>query len=462
MRRGIAVWVLASFVAAGGLVVASADTIGFGYGGGGVVAFFPDLAGVNAYLSENGLSPLSTEFLIGGGGGGRGGEVGGLVFGGMGFGVVAESEGEDRWAELVVGAGGFDVGWAIGGGDGSVLTLGAVLGGGAAVLDVSFSGVVPMGDGRGVIPVPVETREIGRAFGFVLPYVSMEAQILAFLGLEVRIGYLVPLVGVDFGEGLGIPAPSLDFSGPVVGVSLVFGGIGSSGGEKETSKTQISRGSVDLGSAADVSIESGMGTVLVTSYEVAATQSASGRIVEWEAARHAARPRDLDGLRVDVAQTAGGVELRSAGKGQIDYVVRVPAGTNVGVVAGAGRVEFAQCTAEAVSVSIGAGEIVLTNLNAKTLTVSSGTGVAYILYPRVTSLSADVGMGEIQLVLLPTTSATIAASVGVGELTLAGFPEVVAAPRGTLGRTLEAVMGAGEARITLSVGIGKIGIGPTP
>jgi hypothetical protein len=67
-------------------------------------------------------------------------------------------------------------------------------------------------------------------------------------------------------------------------------------------------------------------------------------------------------------------------------------------------------------------------------------------------------MGEIQLVVLPDVSATIAASVGLGELTIAGFPDVAAAPQGVVRRTLHAVLGAGAAQVTLSAGMGQIGI----
>ncbi|MCX6095052.1 MAG: hypothetical protein NTY63_09585, partial [Candidatus Bipolaricaulota bacterium] len=192
MRRGTSVLVLVVLAALCVSLGSLGNAVGFGFGGGGAMVFFPDLTGVNAFLSENGLDPLEGGFLIGGGGGGRGGVIGGMAFGGMGFGVVAESEGIGRSAELVVGAGGFDIGFAVGGNERSVLTLGVVLGGGAAVLDLSFWDVAPIQGGRGVEPVPVETREIGRAFGFILPYVSMEAQLLAFVGLEVRIGYLLP------------------------------------------------------------------------------------------------------------------------------------------------------------------------------------------------------------------------------------------------------------------------------
>ncbi len=438
----------------------AAETAGFGFGGGGVMAFFPDLSGINAFLSTNGLGPLDEGFLIGGGGGGRGGEIGGPVFGGMGFGVMADSEATDRLAELVVGAGGFDVGYAVGGSERSVLTLGVVLGGGAAVLDLTTWGATPTEAGRGIVPVPAEVRTLGRAFGFVLPYVSMEAQVLPFMGLEVRIGYVLPLIGADFGDVVGVPMPSLDLSGPLVGFSLVFGGI--AGGDRGGARTATSRGSIDLGDAARFSLEGGSGTIRISSYVAGETQTSSGRVLEWEAVRNAPRSRDVDTLTVDVAQLATGVEMRSVGNGNIDYTIHVPAGMDLEISHGVGRVEFSACAAAEIAVSLGSGEIVLTEVQAATVTANAGVGLVYLLYPQADVLSVDVGMGAIELVLLPEVSATIAATVGMGELTIAGFPETAASPRGVIGKTLDALLGSGAARITLNAGLGEIRIGSAP
>ncbi len=458
MRKGVLVSVLGVLAVLCASLGALGSAAGFGFGGGGSMVFFPDLSGVNAFLSENGLDSLSEGFLIGGGGGGRGGVIGGMAFGGMGFGVVAESEGADRSAELVVGAGGFDVGLAVGGNETSVLAVGVVLGGGAAVLDLSFWDVVPLQGGRGIVPVPVETREIGRAFAFILPYVSMETQLLAFVGLEVRIGYFLPVVGVDFGDGVGIPAPSLDLSGPFLGFSLVFGGIGDGGGRRGAEKTATSRGSIDLGSATDLSLENGAGTIRITSYAAVPSQTASARAVEWEAVRRAPRPQGLESLQVEVVQSATGVTMRTAGVGDVDYAIRVPVGTSLDVVGGAGRIEIVSYAGDDALISLGAGEIVLDDVQAATLSVTVGVGSLSLSRTQVSELTARIGMGEINLVVLPDVSATIVASVGMGELTIAGFPDVVAAPQGVVRRTLRTALGSGAAQITLSAGIGQIGI----
>ncbi len=38
---------------------------------------------------------------------------------------------------------------------------------------------------------------------------------------ELRLGYILPVFGIDFGDLIGIPAPSLDLSGPTVSFGIL-------------------------------------------------------------------------------------------------------------------------------------------------------------------------------------------------------------------------------------------------
>ncbi|MFC2100090.1 hypothetical protein ACFLSF_04595, partial [Candidatus Bipolaricaulota bacterium] len=174
MKRMVCVFLVATCIGVIGYGVALAEPVGrgFGFGGAMAMAFFPDMTGINTFMSENGMDPFG-DVLIGAGGSGRGGVIGGPAFGGVGWGMLAMSGTEDRHAELIFGGGGFDLGAAIGGDESSVLTIGAVLGGGATVLMLSenmaeVERVCP----TGIIVEPTH-REIGRAIGFVQPYLSM-------------------------------------------------------------------------------------------------------------------------------------------------------------------------------------------------------------------------------------------------------------------------------------------------
>jgi hypothetical protein len=464
MTKRVLALVVALSLAAGSLACLGEDdggALGFGFGGGGMTGFFPNLDGVNAFLSENGLAPLG-EFLIGGGGGGRGGVIGGMSFGGMGWGVAATSTGLDRSAEFTVGAGGFDVGFAVGGDENSVLTLGTALGGGASTLELTIAGPVPLdNDPRGVIPTPV-TRTIGRAFAFVQPYVSMEAQIVSFVGLEVRIGYLVPIIGFDFGDLVAIPAPSLDMSGPFVGVSIVFGGIGGAAesGDDEGA-TSRSSGSFDLGTRSGVSIENGVGDIVVSSYVVDSTQTDFQRIVEWTAVASASDADSLKDLSVEMETAATGVTLHTVGDGRVDYTLRVPAGTNLDLVDGVGRIEVAGHLAAQISVTLGAGEVALSSLVAEELSLSLGAGKIGLSGVEATELKAHVGAGEITLDLPLAVSATVSASVGIGDVDVSGFPGMTTrSHRFFFTRSVNAVLGGGSAGVSLDAGIGRIEVHP--
>ncbi len=454
MRRSL---VLVAIALASGLLLATAEdsgSLGFGFGGGGVAAFFPNLAGVSTYLSENGLDPLG-EFLIGGGGGGRGGVIGGMSFGGMGFGLTATSAGLDRSAELAVGVGGFDLGFAVGGDESSVLTLGAVLGGGASVLELSFSSVQPMG----IVPEPL-SRMAGRAFAMVMPYVSFEAQVLAFVGLEVRIGYLVPVVGFDFGDLIGITAPSLDLSGPFVSACVVFGGIAGGAADAGEPAAEMS-GSLELAGTARLALENRAGDIVVASYAADVTQTRSRRIVEWSASCEGGGWTPPGNPPVDAQSGPKGMTLRTLTEGRVDYMLRVPSGTDLELVNGVGTIHIVGHTANQIRVSLGAGELSLTDVSAGDLSLSVGVGEISVHVRGVGRLDAHAGIGRIGVTLPPGISASVSASAGLGETLMEGFAGMtLRESRFFLTTATEAVLGAGASDCVLSVGIGQIEVRP--
>lgn len=427
------------------------DGLAFGFGGGGVGALFPDLEGVNAFLSENGLGPMESP-LVGGCGGGRGGVVGGPSFGGMGFGVVAESANADRSADLVVGAGGFDLGFAVGGDESSVLTVGAVLGGGASVLDFAFSGVEPAGDEpRGIVPEPL-TRTVGRAFAMVMPYVDFGVELFGPVGLGLRIGYMLPVFGLDFGDDLGIPAPSLDFSGPYVSVSVTVGGIVRMGDAANDGKTTTS-GTLELSDAARLSVESGIGEIVISSYPYSESQTGSRRVVEWQAAYEA----DGDVVPVEAANGPDGAVLRTRGEAEVSYVLRVPWGTSLELACGSGSVRVVGHSGPEIRVSLGVGDVALIDVDAEEVWASVGVGEIAIKTKTVVAMTAHAGIGRIRVHLPPDASASVAASVGIGEAMMDNFAGMALSDRGFLWSDMkEAVLGSGFGECQFTAGIGKV------
>lgn len=470
--------ILAVAVAVSSLAVAAPVARGFGFGGAMGMAFFPDMTGINAFMSENGL-PSMGSFLFGGGGNGRGGEIGNLVFGGIGWGMVALSENDDSYAEFVSAGGGFDLGAAIGGDKTSVLTVGVVLGAGANVL--SLSSLTDFDDDEdfddvttcGIIPGPAN-RELVHVNGFVQPYVSMSAQLLPWIGFEFRCGYIFPVVGMDVGDLVGIPAPSLELSGPTVSLGFAFGGIGSTKEEREARRaaalemaeeeeagrqtvTVASEGSFAVTVGDELMIENSVGDILISSYAVATDDTATELIVEWQAARTAKEKR-IDELQAAAETTDTGVLLSTTGTGQVDYVVRIPTGIDLKVKNGVGMVTVVGHEAQTIIIENAVGEMDLQSLHATALIVAGGIGEIELVDVSASTLLVDLGLGEIAIGLPVDTSARLLAKAGLGNVSLDRFPGMTGGVRGFLGKTANATLGHGETMIELNVGLGEVGI----
>jgi len=438
-----------------GLVAAEPGALEFGFGGAMAMAFFPDMTGINAFMSENGLPPMG-DVLIGVGGGGREGLIGGNAFGGIGWGVLAASKSEDRSAELVFGGGGLDLGAAIGGDEGSVLTLGVVLGGGANVLSLTgppgqTEAVAP----GGIVPEPMH-RELRLIVGFVQPYVSMSAQLLPWMGFDLRLGYVLPLFGIEFGDLLGIPAPSLDLAGPTVGLGLVFGGIGTEPAPEVKAEaeedggparvTAVSEGSFVVAPGAELAIENVLGDVAISAYAVEETE-APDLVVEWQATR-TCKERRIDELQAIPEATDTGTTLKTVGAGRVDYVLRVRAG-NVTLVGHAART---------IIIQNGVGEVNLHDVSATALIVACGVGRIDLPDVYAQQLIADLGVGDIALALPASASAQVAAKTEIGDVTIDRFPGMIGGTHGFIGKSGDVTLGNGERTIELNVRLGRIDI----
>jgi len=459
MKRSIGV-ALVLLLSIGHLVSAQGVSRGFGFGGAMTRAFFPDMTGINTFMSENGL-PSMGRFLVGAGGNGRGGAVPGPVFGGIGWGVMAFSENDELYAELISAGGGFDMGRAIGGDDESVLTVGAVLGGGANVLGI-YGYLYPMVDPQGLVPEPTY-RELVYAHGFVEPYVSMAAEIFPWMGFELRIGYLISVYGAEFGDPIGIPVPSLDFSGPTVSFGIAFGGIGSgkTRGEDDEARSQGNRevtvsteGSFEVAADAELVVNNTVGSVAVSSYEVG---EASPLLVEWQGVK-TVKEKKLHELEIATETTDESASIETIGPGLVEYTIRVPAGIDLKVKLGAGEITVVGHRAQTIILDAGVGELHVRDVSATALFVNAGVGSIALEGIDADHLIAEAGIGEIHLGLVPSTSAILAAEVGIGEVDIDDFPVMVGGTRGWISQSADVVLADGKQRIELEVGLGQINI----
>jgi hypothetical protein len=445
-------------------MAADSVTRGFGFGGAMAMAFFPDMTGINAYMSENGL-PSMGDFLIGAGGSGRGGVIGGPVFGGVGWGLVGESDNGQLSAELVSAGGGFDMGRAIGGNDRSVLTVGAVLGGGANVLSLTNHATFA-GDDEvttcGIIPTPM-AREIVYAHGFVQPYVSMAAQFLPWLGFELRLGYIVPIYGMEFGDVVGIPTPSLKLSGPTVSFGFAFGGIGSGKAadeDLETANEQVTiqrEGSFAVAAGTELVIENALGDIAITGYAPDGAQT-SGLVVHWQATL-SAKEKQVDELQLIQEANDASTTWWVEGSGRVDRTIQVPFGIDLKVKNGAGVITVVDYEAQTIIIENGAGEMQLQDVRAAVLIASGGVGSIALSNLDVNALIGELGIGEITLSLPMDASAKVIARAGIGDVDIDRFPGMTGGVHGFLGKSGNITLGLGKGMIELKVGIGRIGIG---
>jgi hypothetical protein len=99
----------------------------------------------------------------------------------------------------------------------------------------------------------------------------------------------------------------------------------------------------------------------------------------------------------------------------------------------------------------------LADIDAGDLSLSLGLGEIAVQARALGSLSAHAGIGMMRIYLPPDASASVSASVGIGETVFEGFPTTSLRERGFLWtRLADAVLGAGAADCSLSVGIGQI------
>lgn len=214
MKRTVWMVVVVCIGLAGIWTCASAATPALGVA---AIGFFPKGAGLDAFLSENGLPSMGTG-LVGGSGSVRLPGPSGIESRAVAWGVGASLSSATSAADLVSAVGGLELAQTIGGDDTSTLKVGGILGGGATVLSIRGYLHPTLGDG-GFAPEPAR-RDIVRAVVLVMPGIQMAVEIAQGIEIELRMGYLQPLFGVTFGDVFGIPAPSLDLSGSIVSLGL--------------------------------------------------------------------------------------------------------------------------------------------------------------------------------------------------------------------------------------------------
>jgi len=192
-----------------------------GIGGGGMMPalLLLDLEGLNQILLANGYGPLDNAvFLLGGGG--FGGLINDVRFGGLGAGGEVSSILGEKVATLSVGFGGFLVERGIFAGDRYSLALGAIVGGGGADLTLLDHRASSFED---AIKNPPNTS-LTRGFFGIETYVGIDFALLDWIMLKVNLGYLWTFGGPWKQDGLPLPGPPQSLNAPIIQVMITFGG----------------------------------------------------------------------------------------------------------------------------------------------------------------------------------------------------------------------------------------------
>jgi len=209
--------------AAGGL-----DPGAVGFGGPWVGWLDLELAELNGPLAANGYGGFPDGLLLFGGGG-SGGSLSGLRFGGGGGGGDVTTRRDGRIARLSVGYGGVWLDYGLVGAERFDLSVGAILGGGAAELELVRG--LPQ-DFEDAIATP-STTKMERGFFALQPMAGLSVGLSPWLSLRVSGGYLVTFGSAWTVEGQEFNGPPAQFAGWTVQVGLAFGGRSAGGGDGE-------------------------------------------------------------------------------------------------------------------------------------------------------------------------------------------------------------------------------------
>jgi hypothetical protein len=429
----------------------------FGLGGSSVGLLLPDLGATDAALLDRGFGAFGDAVVVTGGRA-RGGVLGGVSLGGIGWGGETVTATENRYAELAIGFGGIEVGAVVGGDKRSLLTFGAVIGGGGTGLMLLEEPEVWSGDDFGTCGVIPEPVILGRysAFLAVEPFISFQVQPLHYFGFELHLGYMLPIAAFTWGD-TELEGASPRLSGPVIGLSATWGAIGQPviGPLLERPKLEetISQ-SVTLAGPC-VEIENGVGGITIEQ-----SQDDQVRIV---AVKRAHSQTMLDSVTLLIEPTRCGITIHSKGPRhgywEMEYTIAVPAGTEVRASQAAGNIRLGALDGDA-EIELGVGEIEVAGSVGSSLTVRAAAGDVRLTGIGADEIDIDLGTGDIDIFLPAGAAHTIEAAVGIGSIAFGPFEGLDAIEAGGIGSSVEAVLGDGSGRLTVWLGVGEIDVRP--
>jgi len=151
---------------------------------------------------------------------------------------------------------------------------------------------------------------------------------------------------------------------------------------------------------------------------------------------------------------------RTSPRWAVDFVLRVPAGTELELNGGVGNValrDYVGCA----SVQVGTGSLSVESFSGMTFSANVGVGDAVLAGLSCDWAHIEVGVGKLDLRLTSDASYTVSAEVGMGGLAIEGFPGMQLEVSGFLGKQARGVLGSGAGNLQLKVGVGDLFVRPT-
>lgn len=192
-----------------------------GNGGPAVGMMQVDLSTLNNILEDLGFTPMN-EDIITFGGGGLGGFKDGFRFGGIGMIGRTDSKNDDgERLILEISYGGFLFEQGIFASPMTDLSIGGLVGGGVMLLNrieknpPNFNEAIEKS----------HSTSLSKEFVMIQPTISLHQQLMAFIGLNITIGYIAAYdMGMDWDFfGTKIDGPLDFFHGPTATIRLSFG-----------------------------------------------------------------------------------------------------------------------------------------------------------------------------------------------------------------------------------------------
>jgi len=236
-------------------------------------------------------------------------------------------------------------------------------------------------------------------------------------------------------------------------LSSLFSGLSSTlqrlAGEFELGASQKIEKELTLEAPKKIRLENGIGKIDIKVWDEAK--------IKLEAIKRTKNERDLEKIEIltEVGENAILIRARAPERLRfaVDYVLVLPQNVELEVDNGIGEVSIKNVESATVHLGIGG----LRGLGLKNAKIEAGIGGIEI-EGAPQDMTINVGMGGVELKLPADVSLAVKARAGLGGIDLADFSDIklLSRERAFVSETVELVLGAGEGKLWIEVGIGGI------